>query len=120
MFFKAFLGKIVILLGLFVLFEQVESKISFGCTLSCSLWNICRVINIRDLTRCGPEPARCICTHFMQEDNQEVASQEDQEVATQEDNSNAKHDSNEWCCCWQEGCCLSPCKSGAECGFCFD
>lgn len=34
---------------------EIEArKIDFGCTLSCSIWNGCRVFNIKDLSKCGP------------------------------------------------------------------
>jgi hypothetical protein len=38
----------------------------FGCTLSCSVWNSCRVVSLPtgDLMGCGPEPSGCNCQVF--------------------------------------------------------
>ncbi len=37
-----------------------------GCTLSCTVWNSCRIIAMKsgNLNSCGPMPSGCDCTHF--------------------------------------------------------
>ena len=50
----------LLLLGL----NLVSCQIDPGCTISCGVWNACRITNWDDLSKCGPEPSGCDCTHF--------------------------------------------------------
>ncbi len=40
------------------------SRISWGCTGSCTMWNTCRLFNMLNLDKCGPQPNGCVCTSF--------------------------------------------------------
>ncbi len=46
--------------------EALSGDWDLGCTLSCSIWNGCRVIALKsgNLESCGPMPSGCDCTHF--------------------------------------------------------
>jgi hypothetical protein len=50
-----------------VTFEStIAGPIDWGCTLSCGEWNWCRTnaMGSGDMSKCGPEPSGCDCTHF--------------------------------------------------------
>jgi len=46
--------------------DTSDADIDWGCTLSCGIWNGCRVIAMKNgnLNSCGPQPSGCDCTHF--------------------------------------------------------
>jgi hypothetical protein len=57
----------VSLLVIMVTFEStIAGPIDWGCTLSCGEWNWCRTnaMGSGDMSKCGPEPSGCDCTHF--------------------------------------------------------
>ncbi len=60
---------IILVVSLLVIMVSIQSAyggISFGCTLSCGIWNMCRIQGMQsgNLQNCGPQPSGCICTRF--------------------------------------------------------
>ncbi|CZT17908.1 uncharacterized protein RCC_03745 [Ramularia collo-cygni] len=61
------LTNVIALLSVLGATALAAPQVDAGCTLSCGIWNGCRVRNAitgDPLTECGAEPPRCNCTQF--------------------------------------------------------
>jgi len=47
--------------------DTFDADIDWGCTISCGIWNGCRIIALKDgnLSNCGPQPSGCDCNRFV-------------------------------------------------------
>ena len=44
--------------------QAAKCQEDLRCTYYCTLWNWCMLRTGGDISKCGPEPEGCDCTHF--------------------------------------------------------
>lgn len=66
---KSVLLVVSLLVIMFTIESIIADRFSLGCTLSCGMWNLCRMEGMQsgNLNNCGSQPSGCDCTHFVWE-----------------------------------------------------